>query len=345
MRRLALAVALALAVTPAHAAPSRPDPYRERQWGLDAIDATLALRRSTGRGVVIAIVDTGVDLAHPDLKARLVRGHDVTAPGAPPVDHHGHGTLVAGVAAATAGNGIGIAGVAPDARIMPVKVLGPDGRGTIGDLARGIVWAADHGADVINLSLGLSTGIAPPDLPSQAPVDPLDPVRRAIEHAWRKGAVVVGAAGNKSVPTCTSPATETYVVCVGSVDRRGLRSYYSQGDGVEQHDGYLVAPGGSSAGYFDGFGYGIGDEDVLSTVARGSDHDFGTPEPGYSYAAGTSMAAPFVSGVAALLAAQGLSNARIVERLLATATDLGAPGRDGVFGYGRVDAARAVGAK
>lgn len=347
MRRLAvvaLAAALA-AASPSTAAQRRPDPMREKQWGLDAIDAGRAHSRSTGRGVVIAIVDTGVDLAHPDLKAKLVPGYDATAPSSPPVDHHGHGTMVAGIAAASTLNGIGIAGVAPDARIMPIKVLRPDGRGSLTDLAEGIVWAADHGADVINLSLGLSTGIAPPDLPASSPVDPLDPIREAIAHAWQRGAVVIASAGNTSVPTCTSPATEKYAVCVGAVDRRNLRSYYSQGDATEQHDEYLVAPGGSSFGLYEGQEYAVGgDEDILSTVARGSDGDYG-PDPGYAYGAGTSMSAPFVSGVAALLVAQGLTNQQVVDRLKATATDLGVPGRDGVYGYGLVNAARAVGAR
>src|SRR5439155_2945630 len=134
------------------------DPLFARQWGLRQIHAPAAWRRgATGRGVTIAVVDTGVDLKHPDLKSHLVAGADLQAnPNCPPgpQDENGHGTHVAGIAAAVTNNGIGVAGTAPRARIMPVRVLDASGSGDIGTIVKGIKYAANHGAKVINLSLG-----------------------------------------------------------------------------------------------------------------------------------------------------------------------------------------------
>jgi subtilisin family serine protease len=134
------------------------DPLFARQWALDQVNAPEAWARGArGAGTTVAIVDTGVDLQHPDLSSKLVTGHDFVADNndcpAGPQDENGHGTHVAGIAAAVTNHGIGVAGVAPDAQIMPVRVLDADGSGSSEDVAAGITWAADHGAEVINLSL------------------------------------------------------------------------------------------------------------------------------------------------------------------------------------------------
>ena len=199
---------------------------------------------------------------------------------------------------------------------MAVRVLGDDGGGSIDDVARGIDWAREHGADVINLSLG-----------SEVPLlgagggDSFD---GAIRRALAAGIVVVAAAGNNGVPVCEQPAARDGLLCVGAVDKRRARSFFSSfGSGLG-----LVAPGGSGA---TAAGMEVG-EDVLSTYAGSA----------YRELAGTSQAAPHVAGVAALLVSRGVRGQAAVRRLLATATDLGAPGADSQYGAGLVNARAAV---
>jgi len=346
MRRLSLTViaavvaAVALIGGPAAAAG---DPYRAKQWGLDKIEAPQAWATTRGAGAVIAVVDTGVDLDHPDLAPNLVSagadfvepngactgkkrtGRTCTQDGAQ--DANGHGTHVAGIAAAVADNGVGIAGVAPGAKILPVRVLDAEGAGTTDQVAAGIRWAADR-SDVINLSLGFLSG--------QGQVlrllGLLDPVYEAIAYANSKGVVVVVAAGNDSVPLCAEPAAAAGVICVGATDARDLSSYYSNRD-VTTLKNFVVAPGGdalSCAG------------DIFSTYLRTQTPSSCSPEAGFEALAGTSMAAPHVAGVAALLAAKGDDRETIIRKITATADDLGLPGDDPIYGSGRVNARRAV---
>ncbi|HET8672291.1 MAG TPA: S8 family peptidase [Thermoleophilaceae bacterium] len=267
---------------------------------------------STGAGAIVAVVDTGIDASHPDLQGRIGPGFDFVDGDSTPQDGNGHGTHVAGIIAADANNGVGVDSVAPGAEIMPVRVLDSSGSGSVADVAKGIDWAVDHGADVINLSLG---GTVP-----TSGLGIQDDISSAVQRAVSRGVVVVAAAGNDGLPFCENNSEQGKVLCVGAVDKRGNRSFFSSfGAGLS-----LVAPGGS--------GMPGTDEDILSTWNNG----------GYQELAGTSQATPHVAGVAALLVSLGVRGQAAVQRILATATDLGAPGPDPVYGAGLVNAQAAV---
>jgi subtilisin family serine protease len=305
------------------------DPLFPRQWGLTQINAPQAWARGVkGAGATIAVVDTGVDLNHPDLKSKLVSGADLVAAGGDcppgPQDENGHGTHVAGIAGAATNNGIGVAGTAPDAKIMPVRVLDADGSGTTDDVAAGIRYAADHGAQVVSMSLG--------ELPVVSQIDPSNQaLADAIQYAWDRGSLVVAAAGNESFPLCDSPAFQNHAVCVGATDQRRLPSFYSNFPNNQQMVG-VRAPGGAGTPFCEN------DEDIWSTIWPGSADDCQDSAElnGYDTLAGTSMATPFVSGVAALLYGQGLTNQQIVDKLEQTSSNHGT--YDPVMGYGIVDA-------
>jgi hypothetical protein len=225
------------------------------------------MNTARGTGITIAIVDSGVNATHPDLQPNMVAGYDFVDDDATPTDFFGHGTHVAGIAAAKGSNGIGISGIAPNAKIMPVRVLDAGGLGSYMDIAQGIVYAADKGAKVINLSLG-GTGYS-------------STIDAAAQYAVSKGAVVVAAAGNDGTNELFYPASLPSVISVGSVDdvfpspTVSYVSYYGKGD--------IVAPG----------------ENVFSTcTVSGSAPPCST---GYAVDSGTSMASPEVAGAAALL--------------------------------------------
>lgn len=307
-------VLVLLALVPGVALASTDDPYRDQQWALDVLGADEAWQVTRGRGAVVAVIDTGVDLQHPDLRSRLARdadgevvGLDLVDGDGAPQDEHGHGTLVAGIIAASAGNGEGIAGVAPEATILPIRVLDAEGSGRREDVGQAIRWAVDRGADVINLSLES----APGGLGSGVPLE-------AIQHAWDRGVVVVAASGNTEGAEPPYPA-ETPVLLVGAVDEADQAAPFAQ---VGRPDG-VVAPG-------------VG---IVSTWCRPPGGDACDGTPSYGMADGTSFAAPHVAGVAALLVAQGLDHEQVVERIRSTAVDL--DDRHGA-GAGRVDAAAAV---
>jgi serine protease len=312
------------------------DPLFAHQWGLRQIEAPAAWARGArGTGITIAIVDSGVDLSHPDLKAKLVAGKDLvragaglTGPGCPgPQDEEGHGTHVAGIAAAATNNGVGVAGTAPAARIMPVRVLDANGEGEQTAVNAAIRWAADYGAKVINLSLGGDTPIAE-TLGAGA-----GDTQKAVAYAFSRGAVVVGAAGNESLPLCDYPAAAKDAVCVAATDSNGLPTAYSNFPASPGATVAVRAPGGLGSVLCDS------DVDVWSTIWPDSMDDCGGIR-GYETLSGTSMAAPFVSGVAALLAGRGLSASQILQCLKTHSSNDGS--YDPVYGYGIVNADAAV---
>jgi subtilisin family serine protease len=258
-----------------------------------------------GAGVIVAVVDTGVAPA-PDLADRLLAGWNVITRDAAASDDNGHGTHVAGTIAEGEGNGLAEAGVAPEASILPVKVLSADGTGSDADVAAGIVWAVDHAARIVNLSLG-------GDADSAVLAD-------AVAYARGKGVLIVAAAGNDGGAVGV-PARLAGVLAVGAVDAALVRAPFSAGGRSLD----LVAPGvGILQQTLDGAG-GYTDRSL----------------------SGTSMAAPHVAGVAALVLAAGAATTPTgVARVLArTALDLGVPGKDAAYGAGlvRADAALGVG--
>ncbi len=286
---------VALAAVVALPAPARAsdDPFFDRQWALEQIGAPRAWTVTRGAGAVIGIVDSGVEASHPDLAGKVAFTADchnrlACVEGLGNTDADGHGTLIAGVAAAGTGNGRGVAGVAPDARLVVAKVLGPGGAGRAEDINLGIRWAVDRGARVVNISLG-----DPKAFTSLGG----SPLRAGIDYAWSKGAVPVLAAGNYGGVSTENYGTLNALV-VGATDRTGAVASYSSAIGNAKWG--LVAPGGS--------GQPGPDNNVISTVTGG----------GYASSAGTSMAAPHVSGALALLLAQGLSPSAAVAKLLAT---------------------------
>ncbi len=310
------------------AAAASNDTYRAKQWGLDKIQAEQAWTTANGTGAIVAVVDSGVDLGHPDLDGKLLAGHDFVD-GGTPQDQNGHGTHVAGIIGAETNNGIGVAGTAPGAQILPVRVLDAEGSGSTDAVASGIRFAADQGADVINLSLGLVSGVGT----AVKLIGELEPIYDAIDHAWSQGSVVVIAAGNDTVPLCAEPAAHPQALCIGATDNRDLMSFFSDSDATMTSK-YMVAPGGDGltcAG------------DIFSTYLRSKPQSTCSAEAGYEALAGTSMATPFVAGVAGLLAGKGLTNTQIVNCLISRTDDLGIPGRDPVYGYGRLNALKAVG--
>lgn len=329
-----------------------PGRWQAVQWnfagpfGVGAPDAWQHLidaGRPGGRGVTVAVLDTGVAYANrppwkrsPDLAPqRFVAGYDFVDHDARPDDRNGHGTHVASTVAETTNNGLGLTGLAYGARIMPVRVLDAGGGGYASTIARGVRWAASHGAKIINMSLELPSGTTRADIPEL--ID-------AIAYAHRRGALVVAAAGNQGASRVAYPARDDLVLSVGSTTEHGCASSFSDtGPGLD-----LVAPGGGDDATLAGDPRcnpaGPAGRDISQmTLTDSSYHHFGIPS-GYD---GTSMAAAHVSAIAALIVASGAigpdpSPRAIERRLEQTAMDLGPPGFDAHYGWGLANAAAAT---
>ena len=254
---------------------------------------------------MVAVVDSGIKLDHPEFAGRLTAGYDFVNDDDAPDDDAGHGTHVAGIIAAGMDNGVGSTGVCPRCLLMPVKVLGANNLGTWSNLAQGVLYAADHGADVINLSLGGTVS-------SQT-------LAAAVAYAQAHGVLVVAAAGNNGSDQPYYPAALDGVVGVGATTAEDARWQNSNfGESVD-----VVAPG-----------------DLIFSTYYQLDNVFG----GYMYLSGTSMATPYVSGLAGLALSldPALTAVEVTDLLQQGVDDLGTPGRDAEYGYGRINAAKTL---
>lgn len=321
------------------------------QWGLDAVSMNAKKVRSLmldskRRSVIVAVIDTGIDYEHPDLEDANIwfntteeangrdddnngyvddlMGWDFINNDNDPWDDVGHGTHVAGIIAATTGNGRGIAGVDGRARIMALRALNTAGRGLSSRIASAIYYAVNNGASVINLSMAVRD-FSPHE-------------QQAVKYAAAKGVVVVVASGNAGEDTQHyTPAVIDGAITVAAFDRKGERPGFSNwGSQVD-----ISAPGVdivSLRAQSTDFNLHLGDDDAVPKSA------FRGPLEGYYSATGTSFAAPFVSGAASLLLStrSKLSATDVKRILLNSARDIGSPGRDKNTGYGSLDIAAAL---
>jgi serine protease len=316
------------------AEPSRPgfpnDPKYKFQWHLAQINTPAAWMRNQGSGVIVAVIDTGVSYADhgkgkkkfkavPDLaQTEIVPGYDFVNNRKLALDDHGHGTHVAGTIAQSTNNGIGVAGVAFKAKIMPLKVLSARGFGNVADIAEAVRFAANNGAKVINMSLG---GPRPAKI-----------LADAVKYAHKKGVIVVCAAGNEGSNKVGFPAgyPEAFAVAATQFDKK-TTFYSNYGKEIA-----IAAPGGNTR--VDQNGDGMPDGVLQNTIKIGK-----PAENDYLLFMGTSMAAPHVAGVAALVIASGVTKPDAVAKVL-TSTAKHPDGKkwDERYGAGIVDAAAAV---
>ncbi len=282
------------------------DPLSTFQWALGKINAYAAWDITTGSNVVVAVLDTGVNANHPDLRGRVLPGYDFVNNDIDASDDVFHGTNVAGIIAAAGDNGEGVAGMCWQCQILPVRVIGARG-GSDESVVAGINWAVDHGARIINMSLG-------------GPEDS-DILREAVQKAVQRNVLVVAAAGNEAEDgnPVEYPAAYDEVLAVGATDESDVRASFS-----EVHPYVDVsAPG-------------------WNIPSTGHEYDLDA----YGAYAGTSFAAPYVSGLAALLLSinPSLDIAALRSIITTNVVDLGQAGLDWEYGFGRIDAARAVAA-
>jgi serine protease len=288
------------------------DPDFAKQWHLKAVGAPAAWDTTRGAGVTVAVIDTGIAPVDDLDPERIVAGHNFLTGGDDARDDHFHGTHVAGTIAQSTGNGVGVAGMAPLARLMPLKVLGADGSGTSVGIADAIRWAADHGARVLNLSLGGGSRSAN--------------MANAVAYARRKGCVVVCAAGNSGSRGVHYPAAYRGALAVSAVGPQGLLAPYSS-FGPEVR---IAAPGGDKS---QGEEAGVLQETIDPADRSGKGV--------YRWLQGTSMATPHVAGAAALIASLGVTDPGAIERLIASSANGHALDKER-YGAGLLDAAGAV---
>jgi serine protease len=294
----------------AYALPNDPD--YGRQWNLRSINIEPAWDQTKGKGITVAVIDTGISPV-PDLQnTEFVNGYDFVNDQAEARDDNGHGTHVAGTIAQSTNNNYGVAGIAYEANLMPLKVLSAEGGGTVADIAEAIRFAADNKADVINMSLG---GGGESHL-----------MKEAIDYAHSKGVVIIAAAGNSGRNAAEYPARYPHVIGVSALDTAGNKTPYSNyGAGID-----ISAPGGLITG-----------EDTSGGILQNTLNPE-TGEPIFAAYQGTSMASPHVAGVAALVKAVGVKNPDEVEEVLKQSSIPVQDDGSNHFGAGRLNAVEAV---
>ena len=288
------------------------DPMYGKQWNLRSINVESAWNETQGDGITVAVIDTGVSRV-PDLEqTKFVPGYDFVNDRTLATDDNGHGTHIAGTIAQATNNNYGVAGIAYKASIMPLKVLSASGGGTVADIAESIKFAADHGADIINMSLGGG---------GESQI-----MKEAIDYAHNKSVVIIAAVGNANQNSANYPARYPHVIGVSATDAAGEKAPYSNfGAGVD-----ISAPGGS-----------ISDENEAGGILQETIN----PENGKSVFAsfqGTSMASPHVAGVAALVKASGIQDPEEITNILKKSARAVTEDPLNHFGVGQLDAAAAV---
>lgn len=284
-----------------------------RQWNLQAINMPEAWDITAGEGATVAVIDTGVSRVSDLAQTPFVPGYDFVDDDADATDLHGHGTHVAGTIAQSTNNSLGVAGIAYKAKIMPIRVLDANGFGNVADIAEGIRFAADHGATVINMSLGGRSSATT--------------MQDAVRYAHDKGVTVIAAAGNDGSSGSSYPARYEHVVGVSALGPTGEKAPYSNyGIGVD-----IAAPGGAKTQEHPEWGI------LQQTLNRRN-----PSESIFEYYQGTSMAAPHVAGVAALVQSQGVTDPDQVERILKLSSASVPNDKQNYFGAGRLDAHAAV---
>lgn len=285
------------------------DPMLGEQYSFNLLQLEEAWKINSGDPrIKIAILDTGVDLNHPDLKNKIVAGRNISEPNKPPMDDSGHGTHCAGIAAAETNNNEGGIGICNKCSIMPVKIL-TYGSGTDDVISEGIVWAVDNGANVITMSLGIYRSSKP--------------IEDALKYALDKGVTITASAGNKNQEfDIHLPSTYPGVIEVASTDANDKKSSFSNfGKKIS-----VAAPGTA----------------ILSTLPT---YSVSSKKPlNYGKLSGTSMASPHVAGLAGLILSQkpNLKPAEVTKIIESTSKDLGDSGWDKIFGNGRIDALSAL---
>jgi serine protease len=282
------------------------DQYYSKQWNLHKIGIEAAWARSKGTGITVAVIDTGITKVRDLNETKFVKGYDFVNDTEAATDDNGHGTHVSGTVAQATNNSYGVAGVAYEASLMPLKVLNADGSGTVADIAEAIKFAADNGADIINMSLGGGGE-------SQLMED-------AINYAYNKGVTIIAAAGNEDTNGVSYPARYPHVIGVSAFGPDGERASYSNyGAGVD-----ISAPGGSETG----------------TILQETINEEG--EGVFLGLQGTSMAAPHVAGVAALIKALGIKEPDEILQVLQQSARVIADDGLNYYGAGQLNAEAAV---
>jgi len=305
-------VSIGKEASPIQASQAPNDPMYSQQWNLHSINVESSWQDTKGKGATVAVIDTGISEV-PDLKeTSFAKGYDFVNDREDARDDNGHGTHVAGTIAQSTNNGFGVAGIAYEATLMPLKVLSASGGGTVADIAEAIRFAADHGANVINMSLGgggESSAMA-----------------EAIDYAHKKGVLIIAAAGNSGQNSASYPARYPHVLGVAALDSSGQKADYSNfGAGVD-----VSAPGGSTS-----------EENAAGGILQNT-IDPSTGESTFAAFQGTSMAAPHVAGVAALVSASGVKDPDEVAAALTQSARKVQDDELNHYGAGKLDAAAAV---